>query len=95
MPAALVVRSGDRDIADLVGGRALGHVTWELPDRGKRVARRRCPRRGLTGLRRRPRGAYVATLVFKSAGVVAEDFDQSGHQLSNIIASPDFLASSR
>ena len=35
---------------------------------------------------------YVATLVFKSTGVVADDFDQSGHQLSNIIASPDFLA---
>ena len=36
--------------------------------------------------------AYAATLVFKATGVVADDFDQSGHQLSNIIANPDFLA---
>ena len=36
--------------------------------------------------------AYVATLVFKATGVFADDLDQSGHQLSNIIANPDFLA---
>jgi len=36
--------------------------------------------------------AYAATLLFKAAGVFAKDLDQSGHQLSNIIANPDFLA---
>ena len=35
---------------------------------------------------------FAATLAFKATGVVPDDFDQSGHQFSNIIASPDFLA---
>jgi uncharacterized hydrophobic protein (TIGR00271 family) len=37
-------------------------------------------------------GVYAATHAFRATGVVPSDFDQSGHQLSNIIANPDFLA---
>ena len=36
--------------------------------------------------------AYLATLAFTATGVTPETFDQSGHGISNVIASPDFLA---
>ena len=35
---------------------------------------------------------YLATLAFTATGVTADSFDQSGHEISNVIASPDFFA---
>jgi len=35
---------------------------------------------------------YAATLAFKATGLTSATFDQSGHQISNVIASPDFFA---
>jgi len=37
-------------------------------------------------------GAYAATLIFKATGVMDATFDQSGHSIANVIASPDFFA---
>lgn len=35
---------------------------------------------------------YLVTHLFKAIGVTPEQFDQTGHQIGNVIASPDFLA---
>jgi uncharacterized hydrophobic protein (TIGR00271 family) len=35
---------------------------------------------------------YVATLIFKAAGLTPETFTEASHSLSNVISSPDFFA---
>jgi uncharacterized hydrophobic protein (TIGR00271 family) len=37
-------------------------------------------------------GTYLATLVFKATEITPETFTEADHQLSNVIASPDFFA---
>jgi uncharacterized hydrophobic protein (TIGR00271 family) len=36
-------------------------------------------------------GSYVASIVFKATGITPDTFTEANHQLSNIIASPDFF----
>jgi uncharacterized hydrophobic protein (TIGR00271 family) len=35
---------------------------------------------------------YMVTQLFRAIGVISENFDQTGHQIGNVIASPDALA---
>jgi uncharacterized hydrophobic protein (TIGR00271 family) len=37
-------------------------------------------------------GTYVTTLIFKATDITPETFTEADHQLSNVIASPDFFA---
>jgi uncharacterized hydrophobic protein (TIGR00271 family) len=37
-------------------------------------------------------GTYLATLIFKATDITPETFTEADHQLSNVIASPDFFA---
>jgi uncharacterized hydrophobic protein (TIGR00271 family) len=37
-------------------------------------------------------GTYAATLIFKATNITPETFTEADHQLSNVIASPDFFA---